>query len=193
MNSQGTGSKEEPVAAGLATIPLTVCREQLSQLFAEHHRRVLSAAYRITGSMADAEDVAQSVFLRLVTGSGVPVANIGSYLYRAALNGALDLLRRRKVAATEPLDDAAGLFAAGQGSSPEREASNRQLGSLLRVAIGELTPRAAEMFTLRYLEDLGNREIAEWMGTSTAVVAVTLHQTRSRLKKRLGELEQERR
>jgi DNA-directed RNA polymerase specialized sigma24 family protein len=45
------------------------------------------------------------------------------------------------------------------------------------------------MFTLRYLDDLNNREIAACMGTSQAVVAVTLHQARARLKKRLGELE----
>jgi RNA polymerase sigma-70 factor (ECF subfamily) len=44
------------------------------------------------------------------------------------------------------------------------------------------------MFTLRYLEDLGNREIAALMGTSQAVVAVTLHKARSRLKKRLSEM-----
>ena len=41
------------------------------------------------------------------------------------------------------------------------------------------------MFTMRYIEELGNREIAALMGTSQAVVAVTLHQTRSKLKKRL--------
>ena len=60
---------------------------------------------------------------------------------------------------------------------------------MLRVAIGELPARAAEMFALRYLEDLGNREIAGLMGTSQAVVAVTLYQARAKLKKRLRELE----
>jgi RNA polymerase sigma factor (sigma-70 family) len=73
--------------------------------------------------------------------------------------------------------------------TPEAQASSRQLGDLLRLAIGELAPRTAEMFTLRYLEELGNREIAALMGTSQAVVAVTLHHARSRLKKRLTELE----
>ena len=43
-------------------------------------------------------------------------------------------------------------------------------------------PRAAEMFPLRYIEELGNREIAAVMGTSQAVVAVTLSQTRSKLR-----------
>ena len=184
-----------PVSAAAAAIPMPDTSDQLfksdqlSQLFADHHRRILLAAYRITGSMADAEDVAQTVFLRLGTGEGVPMKSAGSYLYRAAINGALDLLRRRKVAATEPLDAAAGVAAAGWGESPEREASGKQLAALLRQAVSELAPRAAEMFTLRYIEELGNREIAALMGTSQAVVAVTLHQTRSKLKKRLLQLE----
>jgi RNA polymerase sigma-70 factor (ECF subfamily) len=117
------------------------------------------------------------------------VTNAGSYLYRAAINGALDLLRQRKAARTEPLEFAEYVAAAGSGSSPEKEASSRELGALLRVAIGELPQRAAEMFVLRYVEELGNQEIAALMGTSQAVVAVTLFNARSRLKKRLSEFE----
>jgi RNA polymerase sigma factor (sigma-70 family) len=183
MNSQ----KRETVSATAATIPLTQITDSLAQLFAEHHRRVLIAAYRITGSMADAEDVAQTVFLRLASSNGFDVKNAGSYLYRAAINGALDLLRKRKSAATEPLDVAARI--AKQDESLDAEISSRQLRESLRSAISELAPRAAEMFTLRYLEGLPNREIAKLMKTSQAVVAVTLHQSRSKLKKRLRELE----
>jgi RNA polymerase sigma-70 factor (ECF subfamily) len=180
----------EPVAAASQVMPSTEGREVLSRLFAEHHRRILIAACRITGSMADAEDVAQAVFLRLASAQSPPITNAGSYLYRAAINGALDLLRRRKAALTEPLEAAAGVASAEVGSSPEAVASNRELGARLRLAIGELPPRAAEIFTLRYLEELGNREIAVLMKTSQAVVAVTLHQARSKLKKRLREMEQ---
>jgi RNA polymerase sigma-70 factor (ECF subfamily) len=191
--------KGEPVTAASATMPASVAttvplrdaRDTLSRLFTEHHRRVLLAAYRITGSMADAEDVAQSVFLRLAADSNLTAANERSYLYRAAINGALDLLRKRKNAASGPLEEAQGVGAIGEGSSPEQEASSRQLMGLLRLAIGELSPRAAEIFTLRYLEELGNREIAKLTGTSAAVVAVTLYQSRSRLKNRLKELEGE--
>jgi len=188
------GQKGEQVALASVAMPLIECPENLSQLFSEHHRRVLTAAYRITGSMADAEDVTQAVFLRLASADGIPETNnAGSYLYRAAINGALDLLRRRKTAAIEPLEEAAGTASAGYGSSPETEASSRQLGRLLRVAIGELSPRAAEMFSLRHIEGLGNREIAALMNTSQAVVAVTIHQARSRLKKRLKEFGWEKR
>ncbi len=178
-----------PVGTAIAAIPLGETSEGVSQLFREHHRRVLLAAYRITGNMADAEDVAQTVFLRLATGNILPLVNVGSYLYRAALNGALDLLRRRKAAALEPLELTVVEATAHPGNSPDTDLRVNELRAWLRLAISELAPRAAEMFTLRYLDDLNNREIAACMGTSQAVVAVTLHQARAKLKKRLTELE----
>ena len=179
--------ERDTVSAAAAAIPLPMpeTSDQLAQLFADHHRRVHVAAYRDTGRMDDAEDVAQTVFLRLGRGEGIPMKNAGSYLYRAAVNGALDLLRRRTSAALEPMEAAEGIASAPRAASPDAELSRTELARLLRQAISELPPRAAEMFTLRYIEELGNREIAALMGTSSAVVAVTLHQTRSRLKKRL--------
>jgi RNA polymerase sigma factor (sigma-70 family) len=185
MNSQ----ERDTVSAAAANLPAIETNRRLAQLFAEHYRRVLIAAYRIAGNMADAEDVAQAVFLRIGTSATAEMANAASYLYRAAINGALDVVRRRKAAPTEGLEAAASVHATASGSSPEAEAANRQLSQLLRQAIAELPPRPAEMFALRYLEDLDNREIAKLMGTSAAVVAVTLHQTRSKLKKTLVELQ----
>jgi len=158
-------------------------------LFADHYRRVLMAGYRITGNMTDAEDVAQSVFLRLGTGTLPAVANAESYFYRAAINGALDLLRRTKTAAAEPLDSAAALVSNDPAESPERAMSNRELAWQLRQAVSELAPRAAEMFALRYLEELSNGEVAKVMGTSQAVVAVTLYQSRLKLRRRLVEMQ----
>jgi RNA polymerase sigma factor (sigma-70 family) len=181
--------KGQPVAIASPTMPAVETQQRLSDLFAMHHRRVLMAAYRITGSMADAEDVAQSVFLRLTAGDELAVSNPGSYLYRAAINGGLDLLRRRNAAASEPLDSAAEVASQCRGSRPEAEAASSELVQWLRIELAELSPRAAEMFTLRYVEELDNREVAALMHTSHAVVAVTLHQVRSKLKKRLTEME----
>ena len=183
MNDQ----KGKSVAIASPTMP--VVQPRLADLFGMHHRRVLMAAYRITGSMPDAEDVAQSVFLRLVSSDQLTMSNAGSYLYRAAINGALDLLRRRNSAASDSLDAAAHVAAEGRGSRPEAEVAGGELVQWLRSALGELSPRAAEMFTLRYVEELQNREIAALMHTSQAVVAVTLHQARTKLKKRLREME----
>lgn len=158
---------------------------RLELLFAEHHQRVLRAAYRITGNMADAEDVAQSVFLRLLHGEGSGMDNPGSYLYRSAINGALDLLRHKQAERTAPLETAEGVRDRASGSSPDGLLSEAEIRAALRRSLTVLSARAAEMFVLRYLEDRDNREIAHLMHTSQAVVAVVLHQSRSKVKKQL--------
>jgi RNA polymerase sigma factor (sigma-70 family) len=187
-------AKRDPVSTAIAGLPALENsalqdNDRLSRLFVEHYRRVLMAGYRITGNLADAEDVAQAVFLRLGRSELPEVTNAGSYLYRAAVNGALDLLRRKKTAATEPLESAAGVVASEWATSPDAQIANRELGRQLRQAIADLGSRAAEMFALRYLEELNNGEIAKLMGTSQAVVAVTLYQTRMKLKRRLTEMQ----
>jgi len=155
----------------------------LEAIFWNHQDRVLRAAYRITGNMADAEDVAQSVFLRLLASGGQAMEQPESYLYRAAVNGALDLLRRRKAAGEVPLDAADEVMGSGPRTSPERAVSNAEVRRWLRAAIAELSPRAAEIFVLRYVEERDQREIAQIVGTSRATVAVMLHHARARLKK----------
>ncbi len=161
--------------------------DELEALFRDHHHRVISTAYRITGSLADAEDVAQSVFLRLARGevdlSGVQ--NMGAYLHRTAVNAALDLLRARRDSQFSTLEDAGELHSKNPALSPDRMQHASETRELLRKALARLHPRTAEMFVLRYIEDYDNREIAKVMKTSQAVVAVTLHRTRARLKKDL--------
>src|SRR6516162_807558 len=78
----------------------------LEAIFREHHALVFRAAYRITGNAGDAEDVLQTVFLRLVRQENLSeVSNLAAYLHRSAVNASLDLLRRRKDARTSSLDD----------------------------------------------------------------------------------------
>ena len=164
-------------------MPDTETPTQLEQLFWAHQDRVLRAAYRITGNMADAEDVAQTVFIRLAASPNQSIDNPESYLYRAAINGALDLMRRRKSELALDDADAAEAVASSPVGSPERQVSSRELGQWLRNALAKVAPVEAEMFVLRFVEGRDNREIAEMLGTSRAVVAVRLHQVRAKLKK----------
>lgn len=174
------------MAAAIENLMVTQAATGLETLFRAHHVRVLKAAYHITGSMADAEDVAQSVFLRFARGDvdAGRIANLESYLYRAAVNAALDVIRARGHRESVPVETADSLQADGS-PSPERAHSSSEIRSWLRGELSKLHPRAAEMFTLRYLEELDNPEIARMMNTSQAVVAVTLHRTRAKLKKGL--------
>ncbi len=156
---------------------------ELERGFREHHGRVFRAAYRVTGNASDAEDVLQTVFLRLARNGwpGAAVGNIESYLHRAAVNAALDLVRARRDSQKVALEVVAPILQEDARLEPDRRQSTQELGTLLRRAIARLSPRSAEMFALRYFEGYDNPEIARMCETTAANVAVTLHRTRAEL------------
>src|SRR3981081_1055873 len=89
------------------TEPANSTQTALETLFRTHHDRVFRTAHRITGSPADAEDVLQIVFLRLVKGAETYdlSQNPEAYLSRAAINASLDLVRSRGRAKSVGLGD----------------------------------------------------------------------------------------
>jgi RNA polymerase sigma-70 factor (ECF subfamily) len=162
----------------------------LESMFERHHDRVFRAAYRVTGSAADAEDVLQTVFLRLARSSepfAVP-ENPDSYFARAAVNASLDLLRARKRSRLVAIEDLESDGAVLDLVSPNPATSHedRELRDFIRLAVSKLAPTAGQMFALRYFEGYDNGEIAEIMKTSALVVGVTLHRARTRLRKEIG-------
>ena len=174
--------------ASVRPVPVNVMeRMSLERVFVEHKERVFRAAYRVTGSVSDSEDVVQSVFLKLARRElgdiGDDIQNIGGYLHRAAVNSALDMIRMRRDAQNMPLEDAEISRPLELSSRGEGEYSSLELRRWLRQAVGKLGTRSAEMFVLRYIEGRDNSEIAKMLKTTRATVAVTLHRTRSLLKK----------
>ena len=161
---------------------------ELETLFRAHHDRVFRTAHRITGSPADAEDVLQTVFLRLVKGQEAYDLSINpaAYLSRAAINASLDLMRSRtRSKLVEPGDvELEGIESRWQ--SPEAEHADRELQTLIRQAVAGLGKTAGEMFVLRYYEGYDNQEIAKLLDTSQMVVGVVLHRARTRLRKEIG-------
>ena len=113
--------------------------------------RVLAAAYRITGNQEDAQDVLQTVFLRLVRREGGAWLSDspGAYLHRAAINAALDIVRSRKSARATALDDVEPTLPADPVNSPERQQGGSEIRDHLRVALAKLNPKTAEVVTLR--------------------------------------------
>src|SRR6204780_813629 len=110
----------------------------LDQVYEAHHNMVFRTAYRITGNAADAEDVLQTVFLRLVRGNP-EILNPESYLRRSAVNAALDMVRGRHDSDTlEPERMAAS------GSCTELA----ELRDQLRRELAKLPARHAEMFAM---------------------------------------------
>jgi len=185
----GDYPKESPVQ--LAVKPLRAVPDppgELEVLFRAHHKHVFRAAHRITGSAADAEDVLQTVFLRLVKSheSYDLSENPQAYLSRAAVNASLDLIRSRGRAKSVGLDDATVELREIKSADPEMQHADQELQTLIRQAVGRLGTTAAEMFVLRYYEGYDNQEIAKLLGTSQMVVGVVLHRARARLRKEIG-------
>lgn len=180
-------TKEKAVQASLQTraVQDPDADNSVAALFEQHHERVFRIARRITGDASDAEDVLQTVFLRIVRREEPPLRadDAASYLHRAATNASLDLLRRRKAARSQPIEDAERLL--DREPSPERNQEAAEIRDKLRAALAALNPRAAEIFILRYFDGYGNREIARLLNTSWSTIAVTLHRTRAKLKKDL--------
>jgi RNA polymerase sigma-70 factor (ECF subfamily) len=154
---------------------------ELELAFRDHHSLVFRTAYRITGNAGDAEDVLQTVFLRLLRRgrNAEPLENAESYLRRAAINAALDVIRSRQADQTVPLPEEEMLPAASV--KPDSLGLRQALGR----AMAQLKPRQAEIFALRFLEGLSNQQIAKLLGISQVMVAVIVHRTRLQLRKEL--------
>ena len=161
--------------------------EELAELFRAHHKAIFRIAYRITGSRSDAEDVLQTIFLRLTPNRRDLSPNPEGYLHRAAVNASLDLIRRRTRANLVALDVIDfNQETKHSAQSPEQDLADVELRELIRAAVAKLEGNAATAFALRYFEGYDNRRIAQVLGTSQMVVAVTLHRARTRLRKEIG-------
>ena len=164
--------------------------EDFERIFREHHSLVYRVAYRVTGNAEDAEDVLQTLFLRLLRRDMLPdiERNPKAYLHRAAINIALDIVKQ-KSRHVSPGDIEDQLEDGRPQQDRQHHAS--QIQDWLRDALTELNPKAAEIFVLRHVEGYDNSEIAKLLGTSRGTVAVLLFRARARLKKsirtRLGD------
>lgn len=159
----------------------------LERIFQDHHGQVYGAALRVTGNAQDAEDVLQTVFLRLLRRqddldlSPTP----GAYLHRAAVNAALDLIRARARSRAIPLDELDAPEGGAHGD-PERRQQDRELRRGLRQALLGLSAKSAEIFVLRFLEGTPNRDIAAVLGMTQAAVGVAVHRARNQVKQELA-------
>ena len=140
---------------------------------------MFSAALRVTGNPADAEDVLQVVFLRVLSReerrAGVPgedVALPAAYFKRAAVNAAVDVLRRREFHAESGYDDRAPHAAVHP---------HVLLKERLRRAIAALDSEDASLFLLRHVEGLSIEELGGMFKMEKNNVAVRLHRIRRRL------------
>jgi RNA polymerase sigma-70 factor (ECF subfamily) len=159
------------------TLPQT-----LEELFREHAQMIHSTAYVITGHRQDAEDVLQSIFVRLLQHGLTPEVSQqpARYLYRAAVNLSLNVLRDRK--RRRLVDGIDTLEIPAPGETREHVRGRDERHERLTEAMAGLKPRALEILLLHYAHDYSDAEIAALLGTSRGTIAVTLYRIRTRLK-----------
>jgi RNA polymerase sigma-70 factor (ECF subfamily) len=158
----------------------------LDDVFRDHSRLIYRTAYSVTACPEDAEDVVQALFLQLWR-RGLPsgfARNPRGYLYRAAINLALNVVRARR-RQPSALDPAALQLVADSRAESAGSLLQSEVHEHLAAAMAQLNRRAVEMLVLRYTEDYSDAEIAKLLGTSRGVVAVTLFRARARLRKLL--------
>jgi RNA polymerase sigma-70 factor (ECF subfamily) len=154
--------------------------QEFGQIFEEHYDLVFRTAYSITRTTEDAEDVVQTIFLRLLRRESLPDLTINpkGYFYRAAVNLSLKTIRSRQ---RHVLTGDSERFEAAVVM--EKGNRNEQLDQQLWNAIAELNEGAGQILILRYIHGKSLGEIAKLLGTTRSTVAVSLFRSRTRLKK----------
>lgn len=148
--------------------------EAFRSLVERHSRYVFAVAYRLTGSVEDAEDVVQNAFLKAYRQLSrfEARADFKTWLHRITVNCAIDLIRakRAREVAHDPDDLEAGADAAhadGATPGPDRLLLSAEIRDRLREGLTRLTTSERAAFTLRHVEGLTIREVATAMGLKT--------------------------
>ena len=150
---------------------------------------VRRTVYRLVGNHADAWDCVQEVFLEAVKiDRREPVRNWPALLRHLATVRALDLLRSRYRQRNRVGSDLEQVQAASREPNPSSNAEASELAERLRVAVGQLPRRQAQVFCLTCFEQMSSEEIAARLGISPTAVRMLLCRARRRLQRLLEPL-----
>ncbi len=162
----------------------------LSEAYERYRARLESVAYRILRDRADAEDVVQRVFIAVQNATYRGTASLWTYLYRAAVNGSVNVLRARRRRASLESEHFRQLLV--RESSRERDAEAKVLEGEMLAAVARALLRVKaqhrRVLNLRIVWNLSNTEIAEREGLPLATVGTWLRRGREELRANLKPL-----
>ena len=167
-------------------------REAFSVLVSRHASVILSAAWRIVGERAEAEDVAQETFLaafRALPGFRAE-SRFATWLYRIAVNKCRDRLRARaarpEVEATPGDSAPEAVGETVEHRSPEEVLLQRQRASSLEQAIRRLPELYREAFVLRHVEGLSYEDMSQALGVDGSTLRMRVYKARAQLSRELA-------
>ncbi|MGN6104370.1 MAG: sigma-70 family RNA polymerase sigma factor [Kofleriaceae bacterium] len=166
------------------------------ELLELHRDRVYNITFRMLGNRAEAEDVAQEVFISVFKTIDTfrEESKFSTWLYRVAVNhckNRIKYLARRHDRDRDELDETSqqtnGAIASGpiRAAQPDRALEGAQMERLLQEAISNLDDDHRIVVVLRDVEDLTIEEICEITGLPDGTVKSRLHRARLALRKKL--------
>jgi RNA polymerase sigma-70 factor (ECF subfamily) len=165
----------------------------LEMIFTAYRGELLELAHRITGRREVAEDVVQDVFLAVWRGRERwhITTSLRAYLRRAVQNGALRSSSTRTVVPggleLGEVERVAPGALADHSAAPDARVEQAELTAAVAEATARMTPRAREVFTLKRLQHLSTREIAERLGLSPKTVEIHMTRALAALRQRLAD------
>jgi RNA polymerase sigma-70 factor, ECF subfamily len=174
-------------------------RDAFSQMVSPYMTTVYQRAKRLTGNVADAEDVSQEAVLkawsRLAQFSGKQDENgddFRAWLSRIAANASIDLLRQRRDGKLLSMDERRNADDETLGSgiparedNPEQQCARRETGRLLADAIRRLPADLRQACLLRDVLGYSTQEVSDRLGISIVAVRLRLFRAHRRLKENL--------
>jgi RNA polymerase sigma-70 factor (ECF subfamily) len=159
-------------------------RTAFERLFAEEYRRVTSVAYRITRDAAEAEDVAQEVFVQFARAKRISDDRARAWLCRTAVHTALNAVRSRERRTRREQRDFHLSLVASRDDDPQQIVERRAQAALVRKALLRINRKEAELLALRY-GGLSYREIAQAAGIDAAQVGTRLSRAERALRREI--------
>src|SRR5438045_3583227 len=157
----------------------------LAERFEEHRLRLQGVAYRMLGSLSEADDAVQDAWLRLSRSHASEIENLGGWLTTVVARVCLNVLRSRNVRREEPLDAHLPDPVIGPDGElqPEDEALLADpVGLALLVVLDTLAPAERLAFVLHDMFELPFDEIAPMVGRSPAAARQLASRARRRVK-----------
>jgi len=156
----------------------------LADRFEEHRAHLRAVAYRMLGSLAEADDAVQDTWLRLSRAEAGEVENLRGWLTTITARVCLNMLRSRNRRREEPLGVHVPdpVLSARGGLQPEEEALLADsVGLALQVVLDTLTPAERLAFVLHDMFELPFEEIAPMVGRTPAAARQLASRARRRV------------
>jgi len=197
-----TASLESMTRPGLLLLAQRGDREALAKLILPYAAGLYRGALRLTRNPADAEDVRQEAFLKVIrrleqfAGSRSRDAkrdDLHAWVSRIGTNASIDVIRKRRDGRLFSLEEPTGTREETVGSriatrydNPEERFARREIGKRMADSIRQLAPELRHVCLLRDVLEYSTQEVAQRLGVSSLTVRLRLFRARRRLRENLS-------